>query len=283
MAKKEALQKTSGSLFDSSWNELSYAQSDVDEQVSKRLTPWSVVALAFGVLSLLTFVNVAFAFFSVVAALFALAALATIARSGGEVTGRKLACLGLALALMTAIGGPVRRAVYRMEFERQAGEFCEAWFDAVKAGDICQVRQMENPYWKRATIVSHQDEIDYFIRNMGVDDEPHYGTHAFLANPTLLTLYTLGDRAKHSYYATTSTLLTGNAESTERVYAVTCEPDPYNPNTKKQTFFFRLVCNRTHNETEDGEKLVGWSTISSDLNPMELDENGRPVWEKINR
>ena len=279
MAKKEALQKTSGSLFDSSWNELSYSQSDVDEQVSKRLSAWSVVALAVGVLSLLTFLNVAFVFFSAVAALFAIVALVGIARSGGEITGRKLACLGLALALMTAIGGPVRRAVYRMEFERQASEFCEAWFDAIKDGDVCQIRQMENPYWKRATIVTHQDEIDYFYRNMGVDEEPHYMTHSFLANPTLLTLYTLGDRAKHSYYVTTSTILTANTESTERVYAVTYEPDPYKPDSKKQTFFFRLVCNRTRAETEDGEKLVGWSTISSDLSPMKLDENGRPVWD----
>ncbi len=280
MAKKEALQKTSGSLFDSSLSNLAYARSEVDEQVSKRLSPLAVASVVVGVLSPLAFVNVACVAFSAVAALFAIAAFVGIDRSGGEITGRKLASLGLALAVITAVGAPVRRAVYRMEFERQAADFCEVWFDAAKNGDACQIRQMSNPYWKRATIMSHQDEVDYFYRDMGNDEEPHYMTHNFLANPTLLTLYALGDRARHSFYATTGTLLTGNTESASRVYAVTCEPDPSDPNSKKQTFFIRLVCSRVHAETEEGEKLVGWTMETADYGAMKLDEKGLPVWEE---
>lgn len=283
MAKKEAPQKMSGSLFDSSWTAEAYSQVGADEQAVKRLSIWAIVAVVIGVLSLLAFMHIAFSIFSIIAGLFAVLAFIAVGKSGGEISGRSFACIALALSLITFIGGSLRRDVYRMEFERQAAEFCDVWFEAAKKGDVCQLRQMTNPHWNRATVLTPQDEVNYFVRDMAGDEEPHHGAHSFLANPTLLTLHALGDRARHSYYATTATLLTANTESTERVYAVTREPDPNDPESKKQTFFIRLVCNRVSAETEEGEKLVGWSTIVSDLAPMKLDEDGRPTWESQNR
>ena len=280
MAKNAPLQQTSASLFDSSILGDRNATQNVDDVVAKRISALAVVAIVVAVVSLLAFVQVFFTVISALAVLLSLGALYSIEKSGGELLGRKLACVALCLSLITAVGGPTRRVVYRVEFERQAGEFCEAWFDAAKKGDVCQIRQMNQPYWQRATIVTHQDEIDFFVRQKQGDEEPHSRMHSFLANPTLLTLHALGDRAHHSFYCTTTTWLTNSTESTERIYAVTVDPAPNEKNLEKQTFFFRLVCNRVYSRTEEGAKLVGWSTIDSDLSPVELDKSGRPIWSQ---
>lgn len=278
MAKQPTLEKTTDSLFDSSWKD----NSPVGEQeiVSRGISVWAVAAFALAVVALLAFVHIAFVSFSVVAFLFAIFAFTSIARSGGELTGRKIASVALALALISLVGGPTRKAVYRMEFEKQAAQFCDEWFKNVKEGNVCALRQMTSVYWARPTIMSHQDEINYFANEQRGDEEVHYGMHAFLSNPTILTLWKLGDRARHSFYVTTTTWLTNTRESTERIYAITVEPDPEIPNDVKQTFFIRLVCNRQYQRTEEGEALVGWSTINSDLNPVELDKDGRPIWQQ---
>ena len=97
--------------------------------------------------------HIAFSIFSIIAGLFAVLAFIAIGKSGGEISGRSFACIALALSLITFIGGSLRRDVYRMEFERQAAEFCDVWFEAAKKGGVCQLRQMTNPHWNRATIL----------------------------------------------------------------------------------------------------------------------------------
>ena len=281
MANNEQLEKTSGSLFDSAWNETQPSNlTGLDDSglASKRLSTMAIASTVVALLSLLAFIGTGFSVLSVLAIIMATAAFYFIGKSGGELVGLKFACVGLALGLVTLIGGQVRKITYRVAFERQAEEFCQAWFQAVKDGDITQVRQMTAPYWKRATIMSHKDEVDMFVRQMAGDEEPHSDVHAFLANPTLLTLSALRDRIHPTFYGATAVWLTPSTESTERIYAITV--DPAGPNEKKQTFFMRLVCNRNYNKTEEGEKLVGWSTTNSDLSVMELDKDGRPVWKQ---
>ena len=271
------MEKTSGSIFDAPAFQTTQS-NDVIE--SKGITVWAVAALVVAALSLLAFVHLAFLALSVIAILFSLVAFLTIWKGGGEVAGKRLAIVALALATLTAIGGPVRRVVYRIAFERQAAEFCEVWFDAAKRGDVCQIRQMTQPHWRRATIATHKDEVDYFVRDKMGDEEPHYKTHAFLANSTLLTLAKLGDRAKHSFYCAPSTWLTSSIETTERIYAVTVEPDPAKPDDKKQTFFLSIVCTRDYGKTEEGERLVGWKTNDADLEPLKLDKTGAPIYRQ---
>ncbi len=282
MAKLPEIEKKSGSLFDSN---LSMGSADEAIQVSQDIishgiSSVAVAAFAVAVISLLAFVHVAFVTVSVLAALLAVFSMYLISRSGGELTGKTFACLALAVAIMSGVGGPVRKTVYRIEFEKQAAQFCEEWFKSVQNGDFVAVRQMTKAYWARATIMNHQDEIDYFVREKAGDDEAHHEMHSFLSNQTILTLWKLGDKARHSFYTASTTWLTSTHESTERIYAVTVDPDPEVGRTQKQTFFFRLVLNRHYNKTEEGERLVGWSTIVSDLNPMELDKDGRPIYQQ---
>ena len=132
MANK-TLEKTSGSIFDAPAFQTTQS-NDVIE--SKGITVWAVAALVVAALSLLAFVHLAFLALSVIAILFSLVAFLTIWKGGGEVAGKRLAIVALALATLTAIGGPVRRVVYRIAFERQAAEFCEVWFDAAKRGRL---------------------------------------------------------------------------------------------------------------------------------------------------
>ncbi len=274
------LEKTSQSLFDSTWNEIkpSGGTQNVDELASKHISALAVISTAIALLSILAFVYVGFVAASALAVLVAVWAFIVIARSGGEITGRKFACIGLALGLCSLIGAPVSSTAYRMDFERQADEFCKVWFQLAKDGKIADLRQLTSPYWNRATFVTHKDEVDLFVRQMQGDEEPHYNVHSFLANPTLLTLNALGERAHISFYKTKATIINQNLESTGRIYAVTVEPS--NPNDVKQTFFITLYCDRRYNKTEEGEKLVGWIVHDADVNPMELGADGRPVWEE---
>lgn len=283
MAKKlPDIEQKSGSLFDESWGLASEGESSqvTQEIISRGISPVAVAAFVLGVVSLLAFVHVAFAAISVLAILFALFAFYSISRSGGEITGKTVACLGLAIAIMSCVGGPFRKAVYRMEFEKQADAFCDEWFKTLKNGDFVQLHQMMNPYWMRSTIMNHQDEVNYFARVKSGDEEPHHNMHSYLSNPTLMTIWALGDKAKHSFYTASSTWLTNQHETTERIYAVTVEPDPEVGRKEKQTFFIRLVCNRKYNQTEEGDALVGWSVSSSNFSLVELDDNGRPIYKQ---
>ena len=84
-----------------------------------------------------------------------------------------------------------------------------------------QLRQMTNWHWNRATIRRLRKTKSIISFAIWRRTKSRTTGRTAFANPTLLTLLMLlENRARHSYYATTATLLTANTESTERVYAV---------------------------------------------------------------
>lgn len=276
--KFQPLEKTSASLFDA-WRpeESASVGPQNDEIVAKRLSVWAIVATVSGAFSFFSLFNLGFLAFSIFAAFAAIFSLASISRSGGELTGRKFALAGLGLALAGAISGPVRAETYKAEFNRQADAFCKLWFDAVKRGDYLAARQMESPYWSRVPTLDRKEEVNYLKQFLN-EEERHYGFHSFMTNPTLLTLVALGDRVKPSFYRTKGTLIGSTIEATDRVYALTVEPAP-GSNEPKQTFFVTLYVSRPVRVTEEGERNVGWTIRMDEWRPMELDETGRPVVE----
>lgn len=272
--KLKPLEKTSASLFDA-WNaDAASAPNVADELISKRASVWAIVSALFGVSSFLSLLQLGFlgvAAFAIFAAIFALCA---IAKSGGELVGRRLALAGLALGLAGAVAGPVRFATYRADFERQAEQFCQSWFATAAKGDVLALRQLTRPHWERAPIVDESDVVKYWAASTR-DEDGHRELHTFLASPTLLTLTALGDRAKPTFYATEYLALNSKVELANRIYAVTVAPEK--ENDPKQTFFLRLTVERRVRKTARGEKSVGWNMTSGDWRPVELDENGRPV------
>ncbi|MBQ9126537.1 MAG: hypothetical protein IJY15_02110, partial [Thermoguttaceae bacterium] len=132
------LEKTSSSLFDALSADASVANASnaADELVSKRASVLAIVSAVAGALSFLSLLNLGFLFFSAFGALAAIFALAAIAKSGGELVGRSWALAGLALALAGAISGPLCIATYRADFDAQADDFCQIWFDAANIGDV---------------------------------------------------------------------------------------------------------------------------------------------------
>ncbi len=277
MKKKfQPLEKTSASLFDA-WRpeENASVGPQNDEIVAKRLSVWAIVATVFGALSFFSLLNLGFLAFSIFAAFAAIFSLATIARSGGELTGRGFASVGLGFALAGAIAGPIRAETYKAEFNRQADAFCKLWFDAIKRGDYLAARQMENPYWRRVPTIDREEEVNYLKQFLG-EEEVHYGFHSFMTNPTLLSIGALGDRVKPTFYQTKGVLIGSTIEATDRVYALTVEPAP-GSSEPKQTFFVTLHVGRSYRETEEGERNVGWTIRMDEWRPMELDETGRPI------
>lgn len=278
--KLKPLEKTSSSLFDALSADASAApvSNAADELVSKRASVLAIVSALLGALSFLSLLNLGFLFFSAFGVLAAIFALAAIAKSSGELVGRSWALGGLALALAGAISGPLCVATYRADFDAQADEFCQIWFDAAKKGDVLTLRQLTRSHWDRPPIIDENDAIKYWATSTQ-DEDGHRELHSFLANPTILTLAALGDRVKPTFYATESQTINAKAEVATRVYAVTVAPEK--EGEAKQTFFLKLTVERRLRKTARGEKSVGWNVHPGDWSPVELDENGRPVLKNL--
>ena len=278
--KLKPLEKTSSSLFDALSADASAANvsNAADELVSKRASVLAIVSALLGALSFLSLLNLGFLFFSAFAVLAAIFALAAIAKSGGELVGRSWGLAGLALALAGAISGPLCVATYRADFDAQADEFCQIWFDAAKKGDVLTLRQLTRSHWDRPPIVDENDAIKYWATSTQ-DEDAHRELHSFLANPTVLTLAALGDRVKPTFYATESQTINSKAEVATRIYAVTVAPEK--EGEAKQTFFLKLTVERRLRKTARGEKSIGWNVHPGDWRPVELDENGRPVHKVV--
>ena len=278
--KLKPLEKTSSSVFDAWSADASAANvsNAADELVSKRASALAIVSALLGAFSFLSLLNLGFLFFSAFGVLAAVFALAAIAKSGGELVGRSWALGGLALALAGAISGPLSAATYRADFDAQADEFCQIWFDAAKKGDVLTLRQLTRSHWDRPPIIDESDAVKYWITSTQ-DEDAHRELHSFLANPTLLTLAALGDRVEPTFYATESQTINSKAEVATRVYAVTVAPEK--EGEPKQTFFLKLTVERRLRKTARGEKSVGWNVHPGDWRPVELDESGRPVLKVV--
>ena len=279
--KLKPLEKTSSSLFDALSADASAApvSNAADELVSKRASVLAIISAALGAFSFLSLLNFGFLVFSAFGVLSAIFALAAIAKSGGELVGRSWALGGLAAALAGAISGPLCAETYRVDFEAQADEFCRIWFDAAKKGDVLTLRQLTRSHWDRPAILDEKDAVKYWATSTH-DEDAHRELHSFLANPTLLTLAALGERAKPTFYATETQTINSKAEVATRVYAVTVAPEK--EGEAKETFFLRLTVERRLRKTARGEKSVGWNVHTGDWRPLELDENGRPVLKVFN-
>lgn len=280
MANKKALEKTTGSLFET-WTPNESSKLDetgqIAEIVSKRMSGVAVAAFAVSILALTSFVHVGFVCIAVLAILLALAAVMAIASSGGELAGKKIARFALVLGIACAIGGPYKNYVYRADFESQADRFFNYWIDVALKGDITELSTLGSPYWSRPPITGEKDKVSYWIRLKGVDDEePHHRMHSLMSNTVLLTLSKLGEQGvKASFYKTSKTVLTGDTEETSRIYAFTTIPK--DEHDKKQTFFVTLAARRNYSKTPEGEKRVGWSVLTSEWDVMKLNPDGTPL------
>jgi len=279
MVGKKTLEKTTDSLFET-WTPNEASKLDetgqIAEIVSKRMSGVAVVALVVSVSGLTSFVHIGFICVAVLAILIALAAVVAISCSGGELVGKSIACFALALGIACAIGGPFKNYVFRADFERQADLFYDYWIDLALKGDVTELSTLGSPYWSRPPITGEDDRVSYWLRSVGGEEEAHHRFHSTMANPTLLTLKVLGERGqiKPSYYKTRQILLTGGTEEICRIYAFTTVPKE--ERDKAQTFFVSLVARRNISKTEEGEKRVGWTALTTDWEVMKLNSDGTP-------
>ncbi|MGI6402332.1 MAG: hypothetical protein ACOX0A_09555 [Thermoguttaceae bacterium] len=282
MAKKQApLKQTSESLFDNV--ELPNVGVAVDvsqfEANARRgISVAAVLSLIFGALGFLSLLHLGFLACSVFALLCAIFAFYSIARSGATLGGKKIAELGLFLAIASGVAGPYSAYLYEKDFNRQADEFIHTWFENVKAGRPELAMMASDPFWRRTMLVNEDEVKNYWRGKFDGEEETHFSAHTYLCNPTLLTISHLGDRAKLSYYCTNETLLTDSTEQTSRVYAVTCEPTE--EGGKKQTFFLTFNVERVMNSTPQDGRLVGWMMLGDSFIPLDIGDDGRPILPK---
>lgn len=249
------------SLFDAAWRP-SEGGEEQEERFSSVSVP-AVLAMIGGVFSVLVFFSPVFLFIPCCTFPLALWALWSISRSDGMLTGVRFARIGLFLLIFSPTAALVNDIVYQTQLLRQAKTYFRSVFDDIQHGDLLAVRQSMLPYFARPTDLT---EAAYWKSQMGKEEDHELFHSDFLSNPTLLTLYTLGERAKYSYYKTESIIAAPNfgTDRVKMVFAVTY-PGKDGGN---ETFFIPVVAIRTH-DTE--KKRAGWGRQKFEFAPLPAD------------
>ncbi len=118
------------------------------EPQAEEYRPLSGLAVTAALLGLLSPLGIAAPFLLVIPVggiLFALAALARIRSSAGELSGRRLALFGLALAVFFGVWATTQDLGRRWVLAWQARQFCDGWLQLMQDGKVCEAHQ-----WVRA-------------------------------------------------------------------------------------------------------------------------------------
>lgn len=132
----------------------------------------AVAAAILGVCSLASLLHVAVTLVAAAAVLAAVLALRQINNDPEKPLGRKAAIAGLCLALFSGIGGWSRNIADTWIARKQVERVNQAWFDALRAGDVYRAHQLTNSADGRATILeelpelyANSDELSFAIKD----------------------------------------------------------------------------------------------------------------------
>lgn len=117
--------------------------SESDDQARySRISPAAVIALVLGLASPLAFVGPLFYLVPIAALGAAALAVGQIRRSGGTVTGQRLARLGMALGLACLAGALVRQSVRDSLLQQQASAVAIRWLNLLADGRLQEAAQL---------------------------------------------------------------------------------------------------------------------------------------------
>lgn len=232
----------------------------------KSISILAIFALLFGFFSFLVFLSPSFYFVPVIALILVICAFVQIRLSANNMIGKGIALTGLWLLLIPSIAQPVMNLYYKDRLLQDAKRYCDLWLDHAKKGNVRQIRQMQNNVHIAR---SSQDDLTFWKQFTG-EEEFHEGIHRFLANPLLLTLAALGDKAKTSFVRAENLFVLPSNDKVLMIYAVTYP----NKENQKETFFIQIDASR---ETEHKYKIGLWRGGENVKGPLPLNEKGEPV------
>lgn len=255
---QEIQNSATGSIFQTRWND-----AGEDETAGyRRLSIAALLALGFGVLSLLILASIWFFFLGLVGIATSLAALAAIRRSDGLLTGAWMARCGLVLSILTLVGTATFWPYYHYRIRNEADTFFRLWFASLRESDLPAAYSAITPFWQRNPDPADTEKWwDTFEDNT----QFHRAVHRYLDNNSLVTtLMKLGPEAEVSYYRTVSTQTHNGIDHVVMIYAVTYPA----AEGGKETFFVKLHGKRSLNE--HNRTAAGWSLERTPDRPVPL-------------
>lgn len=205
----------------------------------------AVVGLLLALLSVLSMVHVTLCFVGGAAALCSIAALARISASPSEISGRRLAVAGLALAVFWTTAGLASHLTSQRLLDLHSRTFAALWFDYLKKGEPERAFELNN----RASI---RRPLDGELWNRYLSSRDEYdGLREFVAAPEVRALLALGDRAEVRHYAFAG----ADREHVAQIYAVT-----YEDSGTKKSFLVRIVLARA---PYPDHGVFAWHTVST--------------------
>lgn len=212
----------------------------------RALSGIAVVGFLLGLASAVSIIHVGLSFVGVLAAICCATALARISRAPSEMSGRRLAVAGLALAVFWTVAGSARHVTNRYLLDTQSRAFALQWFEYLKKGEPEKALEMSNSALARRPL---DDKLLGHLLSSQADYEQ---LEEFVSKPEVRALLALGGRAQVRHYA----CVEAGEEFVSQVYAVT-----YDDRETKKSFLVKI--NLIRSEFPD-QGVFGWQTGATD-------------------
>jgi hypothetical protein len=170
----------------------------------------------------------------VVAVVVAILALRRIAASEGELVGRGLALVALALGLFCGVAAVTHYYTHLARLEAEADAVVRQWSAALATGDVPVAHQWTVRAEERAP--EDQRTWVWYQRSASIRRD----LRRFVKEPVVRALLELGAEADVRHFATERWAASSKAETLWLVYAVT-----YSDGDRRKSFFFRSQLVRT--------------------------------------
>lgn len=238
------------------WSDDNKQWDDASPQVGetyRSVSLLAVIGFVLGCLSLLCFFAVGLLVIPVVGIVVCCLASWRVHAKPDQLTGRRMALLGLSLSIMSLIAAPLSETVYRNTMREDAIALGDQFLSLLQSDQPHLAMQLFEPPWERDLVPS--DELWKIILS---SEERRQEFLAFTDGGTVRALPILGDKADIRLYDIAREGTDNGNDYAELWYAVTYDASIGRNDAKpgeEETFFVKLIL-RTETNEEHG--VTAW-------------------------
>jgi len=223
---------------------------DAELSAYRPLTSQAVAGLVIGLAAPLALVDPLLWGIPLLGAFFAIWAIRRIKKSDNELTGRRMAAIGLLLSLAFGVAAPAAWLAHRRIVAREARQFAESWFENITKEEPELAHQLTvAPHVRRPA--DPRDVWAFYRENPKLRQE----LEGYVGSPLVRTLLALGPKAQVRFYDTIGQTIESNMDVVDQVFAVTFEEDG-----EKKSFF--VLIETAREELPSGG--VGWRILRTE-------------------
>ena len=238
------------SIFNTQWNDATEGDASYT-----RLSVPALVSAFLGVAAFLVYITPWFFFIGIIAIALSIAALWTIRRSEGILTGTPLAYIGLCGAIVALISIAVFWPAYQHGVRAEARQFFQLWFDAVQDGDQFRANELRILYLHRfhePPDEPAEEEPVAVAQNTRDEDDDEFFDRDAVELLDVLTAH--GHRATVTYHKTLSIQSSRASDTVNMVYAITFSGE----SGELETIYASIVGRRMYPQDMPGFTAAGW-------------------------